>query len=56
MADGTFLKIFRRKRLLSSATFIPYSVRFVRNDAEKSTPTADGSKKTLKNIFWDAEE
>jgi serine/threonine protein kinase len=31
LEDGTFLKIFRRKRLLSSATFIPYSVRFVHN-------------------------
>lgn len=28
LADGNFLKLFRRKRLISSALFIPYSDRF----------------------------
>lgn len=28
LADGNFLKLFRRKRLLSSALFVPYSDRF----------------------------
>jgi len=31
LSDGTFLKIFRVKRLLSSAVFYPYSLRFVRH-------------------------
>ncbi|EIK54458.1 toluene tolerance protein [Stutzerimonas stutzeri TS44] len=31
LADGTFLKIFRRKRLLSSALFRPYSKSFCNN-------------------------
>ena len=31
LADGHFLKIFRRKRLLSSALLRPYSVRFCQN-------------------------
>lgn len=30
-SDGDFLKLFRRKRWLSSATFYPYSRRFCRN-------------------------
>ena len=29
--NGEYLKLFRRKRLLSSALLIPYSVRFCRN-------------------------
>ena len=36
LADGHFLKIFRRKRLLSSALLRPYSVRFCQN-AERLT-------------------
>ncbi|EJO92084.1 Oligosaccharide repeat unit polymerase Wzy, O-antigen ligase [Ectopseudomonas mendocina DLHK] len=28
LADGNFLKLFRRKRLISSALFVPYSDRF----------------------------
>lgn len=31
LADGTFLKLFRRKRLLSSALLYPYSIRFWEN-------------------------
>lgn len=31
LADGTILKLFRRKRLLSSATFYPYARRFANN-------------------------
>ena len=31
LADGTILKLFRRKRLLSSATIYPYARRFVAN-------------------------
>lgn len=31
LADGSFLKLFRRKRLLSSALWAPPSVRFARN-------------------------
>lgn len=31
LTDGTFLKMFRRKRLLSSALLVPYSQRFWRN-------------------------
>lgn len=31
LADGNFLKLFRRKRLISSALFVPYSDRFWRN-------------------------
>ena len=31
LPDGLLVKIFRRKRLLSSATIYPYAARFVRN-------------------------
>ena len=31
LADGTLVKIFRRKRWLSTASLIPYARRFVRN-------------------------
>jgi len=31
LANGNFLKLFRRKRLISSALFVPYSNRFWRN-------------------------
>lgn len=31
LADGTFLKLFRRKRLVSSALFYPYAKRFSDN-------------------------
>ncbi|MFV0885535.1 toluene tolerance protein [Metapseudomonas otitidis] len=31
LSDGTFLKLFRRKRLLSSALLYPYSTRFWEN-------------------------
>jgi tRNA A-37 threonylcarbamoyl transferase component Bud32 len=31
LADGTLIKIFRRKRWLSTALFLPYARRFVRN-------------------------
>ncbi len=31
LSDGTFLKLFRRKRLLSSAAWYPYAQRFVDN-------------------------
>ena len=34
LPDGTYLKLFRRKRLISSALFYPYAKRFVIN-AEK---------------------
>ncbi len=33
LADGTMLKLFRRKRLLTSAALYPYARRFVRNAA-----------------------
>lgn len=33
LADGTMLKLFRRKRLLTSALLFPYARRFVRNAA-----------------------
>ncbi|NRH27895.1 polymerase [Pseudomonas sp. MS19] len=33
LADGSFLKLFRRKRLLSSSLWAPPSVRFARNAA-----------------------
>ncbi len=33
LEDGRYLKLFRRKRLLSSATFKPYSRRFAENVA-----------------------
>ncbi len=33
LADGNFLKVFRRKRLISSALLRPYSQRFVDNAA-----------------------
>ena len=32
--NGEYLKLFRRKRLLSSALLVPYSVRFCRNAAQ----------------------
>lgn len=31
LTDGTYLKLFRRKRWLSTALFFPYSKRFVQN-------------------------
>lgn len=31
LADGTILKLFRRRRALSSATFYPYAQRFANN-------------------------
>ena len=31
LSDGTILKIFKQKKLLSSATIVPYSTRFARN-------------------------
>ncbi len=31
LADGNFLKLFRRKRLISSAVFFPYAKRFASN-------------------------
>jgi tRNA A-37 threonylcarbamoyl transferase component Bud32 len=31
LKDGTFLKLFRRKRLISSALWSPYSTRFIKN-------------------------
>jgi tRNA A-37 threonylcarbamoyl transferase component Bud32 len=31
LADGTYLKLFRRKRLLSTALFFPYAKRFAQN-------------------------
>ncbi|WP_246237667.1 toluene tolerance protein [Pseudomonas akapageensis] len=31
LADGNFMKLFRRKRLISSAAFFPYAKRFARN-------------------------
>lgn len=34
LADGRILKIFRRKRRLSSASWTPYAVRFARNAAQ----------------------
>lgn len=33
LADGSMLKLFRRKRLLTSATLFPYARRFARNAA-----------------------
>lgn len=33
LADGTFLKLFRRKRILSSAAWYPYAQRFADNAA-----------------------
>ncbi|PKO85994.1 MAG: toluene tolerance protein [Betaproteobacteria bacterium HGW-Betaproteobacteria-12] len=33
LADGTMLKLFRRKRLLTSAALFPYAQRFARNAA-----------------------
>ncbi|KAF0099595.1 MAG: hypothetical protein FD187_2126 [bacterium] len=33
LADGTFLKLFRRKRLISSAVLFPYAQRFANNAA-----------------------
>ena len=34
LTDGTILKLFRRKRLVSSAAFIPYAQRFANNAAK----------------------
>ncbi|MDP0983907.1 hypothetical protein, partial [Klebsiella variicola] len=34
LTDGNILKLFRRKRLLSSALFRPYSKRFIDNAVE----------------------
>lgn len=31
LADGTFLKLFRRKRLITSAAWSPYALRFAQN-------------------------
>ena len=31
LADGSYLKLFRRKRLLSSAAWYPYAKRFADN-------------------------
>lgn len=31
LADGMILKIFRQRRLLSSATLFPYAIRFIKN-------------------------
>jgi serine/threonine protein kinase len=42
LSNGSFLKLFRRKRLLSSALITPYSYRFWRNAirlAERNIPT-----------------
>ncbi|TNE84073.1 MAG: toluene tolerance protein [Gammaproteobacteria bacterium] len=42
LADGTYLKLFRVKRLISTARFYPYSKRFVKNAArlaDKDIPT-----------------
>ena len=42
LANGTYLKLFRVKRLFSAARFYPYSKRFVRNVGkliEKGIPT-----------------
>lgn len=42
LADGTYLKLFRVKRLFSAARFYPYSKRFVKNVRklmEKGIPT-----------------
>jgi tRNA A-37 threonylcarbamoyl transferase component Bud32 len=42
LADGTYLKLFRVKRLFSAARFYPYSKRFVKNVRklmEKEIPT-----------------
>jgi hypothetical protein len=37
LADGGFLKLFRRKRLLTSAAWYPYALRFVDNAAALSS-------------------
>ena len=37
LKDGTFLKLFRRKRLLSSALWSPYSTRFIKNSQRLKT-------------------
>ncbi len=42
LRDGTYLKLFRVKRLISSAQFFPYSKRFVKNArklSKKGIPT-----------------
>ncbi len=36
LKDGTFIKVFRVKGLVSSAWFLPYSLRFARNAEELS--------------------
>jgi len=44
LADGNFLKLFRRKRLISSAAFRPYSMRFCLNAerlADRGVPTLE---------------
>ena len=44
LKDGHFLKLFRRKRWLSSGLITPYSVRFARNADElirRGIPTID---------------
>lgn len=51
--DGNILKLFRRKRLISSALLIPYSQRFINNAAQlktKGIPTL----KVLKHFKLDA--
>jgi hypothetical protein len=37
LADGSFLKLFRRKRLITSAVWYPYALRFVDNAEALST-------------------
>jgi hypothetical protein len=37
LADGSFLKLFRRKRLITSAAWYPYALRFVDNAEALST-------------------
>lgn len=42
--DGLIVKLFRRKRLLTTATVYPYALRFVRNAirlAERDVPTVE---------------
>ncbi len=44
LVDGNFLKLFRRKRLISSAALRPYSVRFCLNAerlADRGVPTLE---------------
>jgi tRNA A-37 threonylcarbamoyl transferase component Bud32 len=49
LTDGTYLKLFRRKRLLSSALIFPHSQRFAKN-AEKLTALNIPSV-TIINLF-----